>query len=299
VDRRSWSLLVAVGAIWGASFLLAAIALRDLSPGFMTFLRTGFAALVMLPIALRRGALGGLRRHAGAVVVVAVVQLAGPFLLIAFGQLEVASGLAGVLVGSTPLWTALLARGFDDEERSHGWSLVGVAVGIVGVAVLLGLELRGSTAELLGGAMLLLAGLGYAAGGFVVKRRLGDVQPVGVVTAAMLAGAVLVTPLAVATAPTELPSLGALAAAIALGTLAGGVGWLGYYTLIAGVGPARASITIYVVPAFAVLYGIVLLGEPATPGTFAGLVLIVSGSWLAAGSGPRRHRDGMEAANLR
>lgn len=299
MDRRSWSLLVAVGAIWGASFLLAAIALRDLSPGFMTFLRTGFAALVMLPIALRRGALGGLRRHAGAVVVVAVVQLAGPFLLIAFGQLEVASGLAGVLVGSTPLWTALLARGFDDEERSHGWSLVGVAVGIVGVAVLLGLELRGSTAELLGGAMLLLAGLGYAAGGFVVKRRLGDVQPVGVVTAAMLAGAVLVTPLAVATAPTELPSLGALAAAIALGTLAGGVGWLGYYTLIAGVGPARASITIYVVPAFAVLYGIVLLGEPATPGTFAGLVLIVSGSWLAAGSGPRRHRDGMEAANLR
>ena len=288
-----------MGAIWGASFLLAAIALRDLSPGFMTFLRTGFAALVMLPIALRRGALGGLRRHAGAVVVVAVVQLAGPFLLIAFGQLEVASGLAGVLVGSTPLWTALLARGFDDEERSHGWSLVGVAVGIVGVAVLLGLELRGSTAELLGGAMLLLAGLGYAAGGFVVKRRLGDVQPVGVVTAAMLAGAVLVTPLAVATAPTELPSLGALAAAIALGTLAGGVGWLGYYTLIAGVGPARASITIYVVPAFAVLYGIVLLGEPATPGTFAGLVLIVSGSWLAAGSGPRRHRDGMEAANLR
>ena len=288
-----------MGAIWGASFLLAAIALRDLSPGFMTFLRTGFAALVMLPIALRRGALGGLRRHAGAVVVVAVVQLAGPFLLIAFGQLEVASGLAGVLVGSTPLWTALLARGFDDEERSHGWSLVGVAVGIVGVAVLLGLELRGSTAELLGGAMLLLAGLGYAAGGFVVKRRLGDVQPVGVVTAAMLAGAVLVTPLAVATAPTELPSLGALAAAIALGTLAGGVGWLGYYTLIAGVGPARASITIYVVPAFAVLYGIVLLGEPATPGTFAGLVLIVSGSWLAAGSGPRRHRDGIEAANLR
>jgi len=299
VDRRSWSLLVAVGAIWGASFLLAAIALRDLSPGFMTFLRTGFAALVMLPIALRRGALGGLRRHAGAVVVVAVVQLAGPFLLIAFGQLEVASGLAGVLVGSTPLWTALLAWGVDDEERSHGWSLVGVAVGIVGVAVLLGLELRGSTAELLGGAMLLLAGLGYAAGGFVVKRRLGDVQPVGVVTAAMLAGAVLVTPLAVATAPTELPSLGALAAAIALGTLAGGVGWLGYYTLIAGVGPARASITIYVVPAFAVLYGIVLLGEPATPGTFAGLVLIVSGSWLAAGSGPRRHRDGIEAANLR
>jgi len=104
----------------------------------------------------------------------------------------------------------------------------------------------------------------------------------------MLAGAVLVTPLAVATAPTELPSLGALAAAIALGTLAGGVGWLGYYTLIAGVGPARASITIYVVPAFAVLYGIVLLGEPASAGTFAGLLLIVGGSWLAAGGRPRR-----------
>lgn len=293
MDRRAWTLLVAVGAIWGASFLLGAIALRDLSPAFMTLLRTGSAALVMVPIALGRGALAGVRAHLGAVLGVGIVQLGGPFLLIAYGQLEVASGLAGVLVASTPIWTALLAMAIDADERPSGWGVVGIAVGLAGVALLLGIELRGSLAELVGGAMLLLAGLGYAAGGFIVKRGLGDVQPVGVVAAAMLAATVLLAPAGLATAPTAVPGLGPLASALCLGALAGGLGWLLYYTLLADVGPAKASITIYLVPGFAVVYGIALLDEPATPGTFAGLALIVAGSWLAAGGrSPQRSRPG-------
>ena len=285
MDARAWTLLVVLGAIWGASFMLTEIALHDLSPAAVTLARTAFAAAVMVPAALARGALRGLRPHRGALLAVAAIQLAGPLLLIAVAQEEVDSGLAGVLIGTTPIFTALLAVGLDQAERSRGTALLGVGIGLGGVALALGADLRGSGGELAAGALLLLAAVGYAAGGFIVKHRLHAVEPVGVVAAAMVAASVMLAPAAAIGAPSRMPGLAEAAAAIALGAVSGGVGWLLYYVLIARVGPARASISIYLVPAFAVVYGVALLGEPLTAGVVAGLVLIVTGSWLAA-SGP-------------
>jgi drug/metabolite transporter (DMT)-like permease len=286
VDRRAWLLLGAVSAIWGASFLWVALALRDLSPGAVTLARAGLAAAVMLPVALRRGALRGLRERPGALVAVALVQIAGPFLLIGYAQVEVDSGLAGVLVGSTPLWTALLALGLDEEERMRGLQLAGLVIGLAGVALTVGADLHVSSAALLGGVALLLAAVGYAAGGFIVKHRLGGTQPLGVVAAAMLVATVAVAPAAAAAPPTRLPGLLAVAATVLLGAVSGGVGWLLYYTLLDEVGPASASLALYLVPGFAVVYGVVLLGEPLTAGTVGGLTLIAGGSWLA-GRSPR------------
>jgi drug/metabolite transporter (DMT)-like permease len=278
-----WALLMVLGAIWGASFLLTVIALRDLSVPVVSLFRTGVGALVLLPIALARGALRGLtRRQLPSVFVLAVVQLAGPFLLIGAGQRRVDSGLAGILVASTPLWTALLAVRFDDEERSRGWNLVGIAVGIAGVALLLGVQLEGDVDMLLGALMLLLAGLGYAAGGLVAKHSVPGVAPLGVLTAAMLAGSVVLAPLALATLPSEAPRAGPVLAAVSLGAVAGGLGWFLYYTILARAGPANAAITLYFVPVFAVAYGAALLDEPVTVASLAGLVLVVAGSALAA-----------------
>jgi drug/metabolite transporter (DMT)-like permease len=98
----------------------------------------------------------------------------------------------------------------------------------------------------------------------------------------MLAGSVALTPLAVATLPDRAPGLGPIAAAIALGAISGGLGWLLYYTVLADCGPAKATVALYLVPAFAVIYGVVLLGEPLSAAAIAGLALVVSGSWLAA-----------------
>ena len=287
VDRRSWGLLVTLGAVWGSSFLLTALAIQDLSVPVVSFLRTGVGALVLVPVALATGTLMSLRRHAGALLLVGVVQLAGPFLLIGYGQLSVPSGLAGILVASTPLWTALLAVGLDHEERSHGWALAGIGIGIVGVALLLGVELAGSLEVLVGAAALLMAGLGYALAGFLAKRRLRSAQPLGAAAASMVAGSVVLAPFAVATLPDTLPGIRATGAAVVLGAVSGGLGWLMYYKLIASVGPARAAISMYLMPAFAVVYGALLLDERVTLGTVAGLVLVVAGSWLAAGGGPR------------
>jgi drug/metabolite transporter (DMT)-like permease len=287
MSRRSWTLLLIVAAVWGGSFMLTAIAIRDLAVPVVAFVRTTMGALVLLPIALGRGALTGLRTQLGPVLLLGVVQLAAPFLLLGYGQRSVPSGLAGILVSSTPLWTALLAVWIDHEERSRGRGLVGLAVGIVGVALLCGMDLSGSLKTLLGAAMLLLGALSYALGGFLGKNRVQGMTTVGAITGAMLSASVALAPLALATLPDGAPGLGPLAAAIALGAISGGLGWLLYYTVLAECGPAKATVALYLVPAFAVIYGVVLLGEPLTAGAIAGLALVVSGSWLAASQGPR------------
>jgi drug/metabolite transporter (DMT)-like permease len=278
-------LLLIVAAMWGGSFMLTAIAIRDLAVPVVAFTRTAVGALVLAPIALRRGALAGLRGQLWPVLLLGVVQLAAPFLLLGFGQRSVPSGLAGILVSSTPLWTALLAVWIDREERARGRGLVGLAVGIVGVVLLCGLELGRSRDTLVGGAMLLLGALSYALGGFLAKSRMRGMTPVGAITGAMAAGSVVLAPLALASLPDRAPGLGPLAAAIALGAFSGGLGWLLYYTVLAEAGPAKATVALYLVPGFAVVYGVVLLGEPLTAAAIAGLALVVSGSWLAASQG--------------
>jgi drug/metabolite transporter (DMT)-like permease len=278
-------LLLVVAAVWGGSFMLTAIAIRDLAVPVVALMRTAMGALVLLPIALSRGALAGLRRQLGPVLLLGVVQLAAPFLLLGFGQRSVPSGVAGILVSSTPLWTALLAVWIDHEERSRGWGLVGLAVGFVGVALLCGVELGGTLDTLLGAVMLLLGALSYALGGFLGKARVRGLTPVGAITGAMLGASVVLAPPALASLPDSAPGLGPLAAAIALGAISGGLGWLLYYTVLAECGPAKAAVALYLVPAFAVVYGVVLLGEALTAAAVAGLALVVSGSWLAASQG--------------
>lgn len=282
MDRRAWTWLLLLGAIWGASYLFIKIGLRDLSPAMVSWLRILLAALVLLPIAALQGGLAGARRRAGWLVLVAAVQVAGPFFLIAAGEEEISSSLAGILVASSPLFTALLATWVDHEERSTGLRLGGVVAGFAGVALLLGVDLGGDGGALAGGLMVVLASLGYAVGGFVVKRRLTGMAPVGMSATVMAASAVLLAPVAAATAPAAAPGLGPAAAVTALGVLGTGAAFVIFYWLISTVGPARAFIVTYVAPGFAVVYGALLLDESVTAATLGGLALILAGSWLAA-----------------
>jgi drug/metabolite transporter (DMT)-like permease len=289
VSRRSWTSLLLLAAIWGASYLFIKIGLRDLSPSAVAFLRVLLAALVLLALAASRGALAGMRRHLGVVVLVAVVQTAGPFLLIALGEQEISSSLAGILVASAPIFTVILAVWVDHEERATGLRLLGVGAGFAGVVVLLGLDLGGSGAAVLGGLAVVLAGLGYAVGGFVVKHRLREVAPLGLAAAVMVASSALLAPAAIVSAPSQMPAIGPVAAVTALGILGTGIAFAIFYQLISEVGPARSLLVAYIAPAFAIFYGAVLLDEAVTAATIAGVVLIVGGSWLAAeGRLPRR-----------
>lgn len=295
MDRRAWFWLLALGAIWGASYMFIEIGLRDLSPAMVAFLRVALAAAVLLPIAASQGALRGLRPIAGWLALVGAIQVAGPFILIGAGQEEITSSLAGILVASAPLFTAILAIWVDQEERSRGLRLVGILVGIGGVALLLGVDLGGSGAALVGGLLVVLASLGYAIGGFLVKHRLTGVAPLGMSAAVMVASAIFLLPPALLTAPEAAPGLGPLAAVTVLGVLGTGIAFVIFYGLIASIGPARAFLVTYIAPGFAVVYGATLLSEEVTVATIAGLALILAGSWLAAeGRLPGRPRIELE-----
>jgi drug/metabolite transporter (DMT)-like permease len=289
VPRRAWISLVVLASLWGASYMFIKIGLRDLSAEAVVFSRTALASLVLLPIALRRGALAPLNGRVRRLFVLAAIQVAGPFTLISLGENSISSSLAGILVSSAPIFTALLAIRFDQEERLAGLGLAGVVVGLVGVGLLVGVETGGSA--VLGALAVLLASLGYAVGAFYIKRYMRDVPAIGLVTGTMGASALLMLPFAIATAPAALPGSGPVLAILALGVGGTGIAFVLFYGLISDVGPTRASLVAYIAPGFAVAYGVALLDEDFTLVTLLGLMLIVGGSWMAAeGRMPARRR---------
>jgi drug/metabolite transporter (DMT)-like permease len=282
MSRRSWILFGVLAATWGASYMFIKVALEDgVPPSGVVFARLALAALVLVPLAAHMGALSGLRERLGQIAVLALLQVVAPFMLITIGQQEISSSLAGILVASAPIFTYLLAFAIAGEERASLLSLVGVGIGIAGVAMLLGIDAGGSTSALLGGGLVVLATLGYALGAWYLKRRVSGVQPVGVVAGTMTLSALFTAPLVAFDPPSELPALDATASLIALGVLGTGLAFLIYYSLIASEGPARTSLVAYVAPVFALIYGVLLLDESFTAATAAGMALVLGGSWMA------------------
>jgi drug/metabolite transporter (DMT)-like permease len=283
VGRRAWILFALLSAVWGASYMFIKIALDDgVSAPAIVFWRTALAAVVLLPLAVRTNVLSTLRSRFVPLALLALMQVAAPFLLISFGEREIASSLAGILVGAAPIFTFLLAFAIAGEERASPLALSGVAIGIAGVALLLGVDTSGSTAALVGGLMVVLAAFGYAIGAYYLKRRFADVQPVGLVAGTMTASALMTAPFAAIDPGAAVPGGGSAAALAALGLLGTGLAFVIYYELIATIGPSKASLVAYVAPGFSVVYGVLLLDEGFGPATALGLVLILAGSWLAA-----------------
>jgi len=284
MDRRSWTLVMALGAIWGASFLFIEIGLRDMGPAVVAWARVALAAAVLVPVAAYRGELRIPGAGVGLIALLGTVQVGVPFAILARGQEEITSSLAGILVASTPLFTALLAVRVDPTEKSEGVRFWGVVAGLVGVGLLLGFDLSGSSAEALGGALVLLASLGYATGGLITKLKLPGAPGTGLAAWITLSATLLLTPFAIADAPSDVPGLGPVLAVVALGVIGTGLAFAIFFGLMTTIGPARTFIVTYLSPGFAIVYGALLLDEAISVATLVGLALILGGSYLAANS---------------
>ena len=272
-----------LAALWGASYLFIKVSLEDgLDPVFIVFARIGLGALVLVPLALRARAMAQMRGFMGPILFMAIVQVALPFLLITLGEQHITSALTGILVSAAPIFTALIAARFDDDERPHGVATAGVVMGIVGVVLLFGVDLSGDAQALAGGLMVLLATVGYAIGSLYLKHHMRGVDPVGIAASTMVAGTIVLLPFGLLTVPAQTPELQTIGAMLALGAGGTGIAFAIYFTLIAEIGPGRASLVAYIAPGFAVLYGVTLLSEPLTIGAILGLILILAGSWVAA-----------------
>jgi drug/metabolite transporter (DMT)-like permease len=290
VDRRAWILLWLLALIWGASYLFIKLGLEDLEPVFLVWFRLFLGAAVLLALAARRGALAPLRGRAPQLVVLATIQVAIPFVLLTYGEERITSSLTGILVAASPIFTAaLVTAGVGQEARIAPWALGGIGVGLVGVALLFGVDLRGG--ELVGGLMVLGTALGYSLGALYLRRHFLGVPSLGVAAGSMATSTLLVMPVAAFQLPTAMPSATALGSVIALGALGTGIAFWIFYTLIAEVGAARAAVVAYLAPGFAVAYGALFLDEPVTAAAIGGLALILAGSWLAAeGRAPWRSK---------
>jgi drug/metabolite transporter (DMT)-like permease len=293
VARRSIGLLLLLSAFWGASYLFIKVALDDgVSPWAVVSIRTALAALVLVPLAMQRGVLSSLGGRLGPIVVLSLVQVAGPLTLIALGEERISSSLTGILVASAPIFTFLLAFALTGEQRASTSSLVGVAIGIVGVGMLLGVDAGGGADALVGGLFVILAALGYAVAAWYLKRNLAGVEPVATVAGTQAVAAPVTLPLGLLHAPDAVPSLEAVGSLLTLGVVCTGFAFVIFHSLVASDGPARASLVGYIAPVFSIFYGVVLLDERFGVATAAGLLLILGGSWLAAGGElPTRRRD--------
>jgi drug/metabolite transporter (DMT)-like permease len=266
-----------MSVIWGCPYLLIRIAVREVSPATLIFLRTAPAALLLAPIALRRGALRGIVSRWRWLLAFAAAELAVPWFFIGRAEIHLTSSVTGLLVASVPLVGAVLYRvlGYDRFDRRR---VLGLLVGFGGVAVLVGVDLRG--ADLGPAVEVLIPAVGYALGPLIVSRKLDDLPGIGVITVSLAMASVAYAPYALTHLPTSV-SLEVAASVAGLAIVCTALAFVLFFELIVEIGPARSTVITYVNPAVAVLLGVLVLGEPFTWGIALGFPLILVGSWLA------------------
>jgi drug/metabolite transporter (DMT)-like permease len=281
VSARAWALFAAVSVIWGMPYLFIKIAVEEISPSLLAWSRLALAAMVLLPVAWKLGALGGLRERWRILTVFAAVEMAVPWPLLGFGEVHISSSLAAILVATVPLFVALLATRFDHSERPSATRFIGMLIGLAGVVALVGIDIGGKGDQLLGALAVLVVAFLYAIGPMIVKSRLSDVDPLGPVAASLGIAALLVTPFALASLPDSTPSADTFASIAVLGLLCSALAFLLFFRLIAEIGPGRATVITYINPVVALALGVVVLDEGITTGVVVGLLLILAGSWLS------------------
>jgi drug/metabolite transporter (DMT)-like permease len=279
--------LLLLAAIWGSSFMFIEIAIDDLSPAATMTGRLLFATAALGGILVaRRGlaqAVRCVRDFGRAGFVLGAISTALPFWLIAWGQTRIDSGIAAIGNASMPIFVALLAIWFAQHERVTGLRAVGMAVGLVGVGVLVGVDPQGGWAGVVGTLAVVLASVSYAAGSLFSQHKLGNSSGLLVSTASAFWGTIVILPFGIAQAPAELPGWEAVAAVAALGLLGTAVGLLLYLALLENHGSAKGSLVVYLLPPTALFYGAVFLDEPIRLTAVAGLALILAGVALASG----------------
>jgi drug/metabolite transporter (DMT)-like permease len=285
VSWKAWLTFWALGVIWGLPYFFIKLALVDISPAGVAWGRIALGAAVMLPLAWKRGALRSLADHKGALLGYAFAELVGPFLLIALGEAWISSSLAGILVATLPLTLILLSPAFGVRELLGPRRLVGLAIGFMGVVVLLGIgSVHGSQAWA-GVGCILLATLGYATASLIVQKHLSNTDEMGAVAVCLAIASVVLFPVALWSAPKALPGALSLVSVAILGVVCTALALQLYFYLIQRAGAARAAVITYVNPAVAALLGVGILHEPFGWSGAAGLTLILVGSWMSTHHG--------------
>lgn len=279
MSRRGLTLFIALSIIWGTPYLFIRIAVEYVEPSVMVALRVALAALLLLPVALARGQFRGIKPYLPWIGVFAVVEITGPFLMLGYAETVLASSTTALLIAAVPIVAAVLARSLGLDARLGGVRVLGLAIGISGVALLVGLDIPGDQWWAVGAAAVTV--IGYALGPIVISTKLSDAPPLAVISLALAANAVVYAPIAWVQRPTQPVPASAWWSIAVLGVLATAIAFLIFFALVAEVGPSRMTVITFVNPAVAVLLGVIILSEPITWGLVLGFPLVLLGSYLA------------------
>jgi drug/metabolite transporter (DMT)-like permease len=295
------SLLVLVALIWASAFIAIKIAVPDTGPLWLAAIRVSLGAIVLAPYVLWRGLVlpGGVRVWF-LVFVMAILNVVAPFFLISWAGLTIDAGMMALLMGTGPLMALIGSHFFTHDDKINPLKLIAVALGFSGVAVLVG----GAAIGDLGGAHLLaqFAALGgsicYALSGLIVRRI--DIPPTRLAFLALGIGATVLLPVALLVdgVPTTMPSAPALWALVYLGVFPTGLAYVMRFQLIRAIGFSTFALSIYMIPPFGVLLGVLILGEQLEPKVLIALALILAGLYFArrgSGASAARRAPGSSA----
>jgi drug/metabolite transporter (DMT)-like permease len=265
--------------IWGIPYLLIRVAVNEISPATLVFVRTGLAALILLPIAFTRGGLGTIGNRWPALVAFAGVEIAAPWFALSSAEQHISSALAGLLISAVPLVSLAVAIRFGNRQQMGGANLAGLLLGLLGVAFIVGFDLRASNvAALLAMAVVVL---GYSLGPAILSRYLTAIPAVTVNGVALAICSVAYAPVAALQWPHSVPSPAVFAAVGVLTVVCTALAFLLFFALIVEVGPVRAMVITYINPAVAAVLGALVLNESLTLGMGVGFALVLAGSALA------------------
>lgn len=284
MTRRGALLFAAMCVIWGIPYLLIRVAVRELAPVTLVFLRTAIGAFLLTPVAAVRGELRPLVRHWRPLLAYTAVEVAIPWVLLARAETKLTSSLTGLLIAAVPLVGALIVTLTGDRERLGGRRWLGLLVGIAGVAAIVGLNL--GQVDVVALVEIGFVAVGYAVGPIILSRSMSDLPAYGVVAASLLLSAIVYAPFAAANWPSAMPSAHVVESVLGLAIICTALAFLVFFALIAEVGPVRATVITYINPAVAAILGVALLDEHLTTGMVVGFALVLTGCVLATGRSP-------------
>jgi len=280
VTRRGLVLFLILGVAWGIPYVLIKISVTELSPEMIVLARSAIAAVILIPLAAARGELRAVFAHWRPLLAYTLIEIILPWFFLTTAEQRLPSSTAGLLLAAVPLVSVGAAVILRRAVHFTAVNWIGILVGMLGVATLVGFDVAGS--DLIAVAQIAVTVVGYATAPIIIAKWLSDVPGVGLagvslgVTALVYAPAVALT----RTWPTALPSGRVIASVLVLALVCSAVAFIVLFALIAEIGPVRATAITYVNPAVAIVAGAVLLGEPVTGWTIAGFVLVIAGSWL-------------------
>ena len=279
MSRRALALFIALGIIWGTPYLFIRIAVEHVEPSVLVGLRVAIAAVILLPIAAVRGQLMPALRHWPWVAAFGLLEISIAFLTLGYAEQRLTSSLTALIIAMVPLVAAVVARLLGLDPSLRGIRVLGLAIGLIGVATLVGLDVEGAQWWGVGAALITV--LGYATAPMIVSTKLSDVPSLGVIAWALTLNAIVYAPFVWWQWPSEEVPASTWWSILVLGLIPTALAFVLLFALISEVGPARTTVITFINPAVAVALGVLVLAEPVTWGLIIGFPLVLAGSYLA------------------